>query len=266
MFLQRPTYYYWSSRKTASRSHTLRRVVRPSSTTSSTGTSTKTNSSARRWMQSSQSRSSSSSSSTTTTTAPKKLSANATAEERRAYLHQANAEMEKYHQTKELLRQGKLVSKRRQQQQQQQQQQPTSSSSSSSSDGQHPSNALAIQLTVVGLFIVCFAATPWIGRKIAQDEDFRQTYIPAWYDYTVRKPEKPWTRQELHEQMVAVQTDLRERAIRGEFTADKLQEMQQRNNLQYHPPNTSPQEQENVPAGWNRIHPGLADDESVNED
>lgn len=177
----------------------------------------------------------------TTTNIHKKLPDSATPEQRQAFLQQANAHMAKYYEARELFRQGKLASKNPYQQQQQ--------------------GAGTIQLAVVGVFLVAFLCMPVLGKKIAQDDEFRQKWVPSWYDYTVKKPEKPWTRQELHEQMIAVQQDIRQRAIDGEFTPEKLQELQR--NLQVHDrqPTSRP-----VPAGWNKIHPGLADDEPVNEE
>ena len=185
--------------------------------------------------------------STITTKSPhKNLHANATPQEREAFLHRANAEMQKYDETKRLLRQGKLPSKNPKSQQQ--------------------STAGVAQLTVVGLFLVSFLATPFVGKRIAQDEEFRAKWVPAWYDFTVKKPEKPWTRQELHEQMMAVEKDIRERAIAGEFTTEKLQELQRNLQGMDYPKRKEEAKEEPVPAGWTKVHPGLADGEKVNED
>ena len=70
-----------------------------------------------------------------------------------------------------------------------------------------------------------FVGTVLLGRKIAIDKDFREKYVPSWYDFTVSKPESSMTRQDLHETLVSMQTELHERAIRGEFTPEKLEEM-----------------------------------------
>lgn len=175
------------------------------------------------------------------------------AAERHEYLKAANAEMERYHHASQMMRQGKLKSK--------------SSSSSSSSSGSESGklNTGAIQIGVVTIFLMAFMATPLLGKRIAQDEEFRKNYIPSWYDFTVPKPDKPWTREELHEQMVAVQRELRERAIRGEFAPEKLEALQKNLELQY----TSHLNKSNKSAvrqEWERIHPGVEDGEEVHED
>jgi hypothetical protein len=106
-------------------------------------------------------------------------------------------------------------------------------------------------------FLVAFIATPFLGRKIAQDQDFREKWIPSWYNFNVEKPAQAWTRQELHEQMVEVQRELHERAIRGDFTNEKLEEMRR------HLHGVDPEDDEH---GWGKIHPGVDDDEDIEED
>ena len=43
-----------------------------------------------------------------------------------------------------------------------------------------------LQMALAASFVTVFLATPLIGRKIAQDEEFRKKYVPAFYDYTWR--------------------------------------------------------------------------------
>lgn len=157
------------------------------------------------------------------------------------YLHDANKKMQKYHEARELMRKGKLKSK-----------------------NAPRSDASFIQLGIGGAFVLAFLSMPFLGKKIAQDEEFRNKWIPKWYDYTVRKPENPWTREELHEQMLAVQQDLRERAIRGEFTPENLAEMQ-RNMSGMDYPHRAGIDRSKIPSQWDRIHPGLDDDEELDE-
>jgi hypothetical protein len=97
--------------------------------------------------------------------------------------------------------------------------------------------------------------TPFLGRRIAQDKEFRDKYIPAWYDFTLKKPQHAWTRQEIHEQIVQVQKELHERAIRGDFTEDKL------DNMRRHFANRPPEEH-----GWDLLHPGIDEDDDVFDD
>lgn len=57
-----------------------------------------------------------------------------------------------------------------------------------------------------------------------ETDSWPSVYLHAidWYDFRVRAPASAWTRQELHEQVVEVEREMRERAIRGEFTSEKL--------------------------------------------
>jgi hypothetical protein len=110
----------------------------------------------------------------------------------------------------------------------------------------------------LGMSLLCsFLATPFIGRKIAYDEEFKQKYVPSWYDYTLEKPKSAWTRAELQEQLVKLRTELHERAIRGEFTPEKLEEM--RRNLE-----KKPEKAEH--AHFAQLHPGVDDDEELEDD
>lgn len=181
-------------------------------------------------------------------TANKKLPDNATPEQVQAYLRQANATMEQYHYTRELARQGKL---------------PNKNAHYYSGGGGSADSTGTMQVGIVAFFLVAFACTPLIGKKMAQDAEFRSRF--SFYDYTVRKPEAPWTRQELHEQMLAVEKELRERAIQGDFNPDKLDALQ-RNFRNLDSGNKDEHQQQNYPSAWDRIHPGLEHGEKLNED
>ena len=124
-------------------------------------------------------------------------------------------------------------------------------------DNRHRGKDFYLQLGL-GVSLVCsFLATPFIGRKIAYDEEFKQKYIPSWYDYTLEKPKSAWTRAELQEHVVKLRTELHERAIRGEFTPEKLEEM--RRNLE-----KKPEKAEH--AHFAQLHPGVDDDEELEDD
>jgi hypothetical protein len=170
-------------------------------------------------------------------------------------LKDANAQMQKYHETRELMKQGKLKNL--------------------NSKNQQSNSATATQAGIMVVFLIAFMSTPFLGKKIAQDEEFRKKYIPAWYDYTVKRPENPWTRDELHEQMLQVQHDIHTRAIAGEFTPEKLQALQ--NAMQspnssssaalddlYHP-HRQGLDRSKIPKEWDMVHPGLAADEELDE-
>ena len=114
-----------------------------------------------------------------------------------------------------------------------------------------------MQMALAASFVTVFLATPFLGRKIAQDEEWRKKYIPSFYDYTLEKPANPWTRRQLHEQLVELQRELHEKAIAGEFTPEKLDEMRR------HFAGVDPK---NDPHGWGKIHPGVDDDEEIEDD
>jgi len=118
-------------------------------------------------------------------------------------------------------------------------------------------NEHLIQFAAASAFLAAFLITPFIGKKIARDEEFRKKFIPEWYDFTIEKPDYAWTRQELHEQMVDLKLFLHEQAIAGEFTPKKLDEMRRMF------PNQGPKDDLN---GWSKLHPGVDDDEDVEDD
>lgn len=181
------------------------------------------------------------------------------AAEKHEYLKAANAEMERYHHAREMMRQGKLTGR------------DGRNTGGPRTESGNVSTGLA-QLGVVTLFMIAFMATPLLGKRIARDEEFRNRWVPAWYDFTVPKPDKPWTREELHEQMIAVQREIRERAIRGDFSPEKLQELQENLEGQVTDHQQRQRRLNQMPPGmvvrkeWERIHPGVEDGEEVNED
>jgi hypothetical protein len=182
-------------------------------------------------------------------------SSDVTAKPKYVALKDANAQMQKYHETRALMKQGKLKIL--------------------NTKNQQSSSATAAQAGIMVVFLFAFLSTPFLGKKIAQDEEFRKKYIPSWYDYTVKKPENAWTRDELHEQMLQVQHDIHTRAIAGEFTPEKLQAlqdaMQSPNNSSsaalddlYHP-HRQGMDRSKIPKEWDMVHPGLAADEELDE-
>uniref|UniRef100_A0A7S2VYU2 Uncharacterized protein n=1 Tax=Eucampia antarctica TaxID=49252 RepID=A0A7S2VYU2_9STRA len=164
------------------------------------------------------------------------LAAKMTAAERDLAVREANEKMRLYHVNRPSLEKLNRRSKSR----------------SSDRDNQH-----LIQFGLVSSFLVAFLSTPFIGKRIAQDEKFREKYIPKWYDYTLEKPDYAWTRAELHEQLVQLQRELHERAIAGDFSPDKLDGMRR------HFAGVDPK---NDPHGWGKLHPGVEDDEDIEDD
>lgn len=157
-------------------------------------------------------------------------------EERNEAVRQANQAMKGYTQTRILAKQGRLPSKNRRQ-----------------SDEYQSQNKIQFSL-FMGLGLA-FIVSPILGRKIAQDEEFRQKYVPEWYDFRVKPPKSAWTRQELHDQIVEVERDMRERAIRGDFTPEKLAELKQ--SLSPRSDLSSDDIAMAKKYGWGAIHPGV---------
>eukprot|EP00565_Helicotheca_tamesis_P001724 CAMPEP_0185740886 /NCGR_PEP_ID=MMETSP1171-20130828/38664_1 /TAXON_ID=374046 /ORGANISM="Helicotheca tamensis, Strain CCMP826" /LENGTH=144 /DNA_ID=CAMNT_0028412817 /DNA_START=204 /DNA_END=638 /DNA_ORIENTATION=+ len=123
--------------------------------------------------------------------------------------------------------------------------------------GENPNDSQHMLQAVVGMtFFVVFVSTPFLGRRIAQDPKFRDDYIPKWYDFTIPKPSNPNTKERLHEQLVELQRELHERAIAGEFTPEKLEEMRR------HFAGVDPKDD---PHGWGKLHPGVDDDEDIED-
>jgi hypothetical protein len=83
----------------------------------------------------------------------------ATKQELDAYLKEANKKMEDYHKARELKRQGKLKSQ---------------------NDHLGPKEAHRTQLAIAGVFVAIFLMTPFLGRKIARDAEFREKWVPKW--------------------------------------------------------------------------------------
>lgn len=121
-----------------------------------------------------------------------------------------------------------------------------------------------MQLSMFVSLSLAFIASPFLGKKIAQDKEFRDKYVPSWYDFRIKSPDSAWTRQELHEQLVEVERDMRERAIRGEFTPEKLEELKRR--MQ---PRSDLTEEDLYYAekyGWGKVHPGVDPDDYDDDD
>jgi hypothetical protein len=169
-------------------------------------------------------------------------------EELMTFLHQANSTMEQYHNTRELMKRGKLPRHASHPANQPGYSGPAAAGGGSSS---------AIQMAVgVGVFLLAFMSTPFLGKRIAQDAEFRQKYIPAWYDYSVKEPEDAWTAEEFHEQGRIVEQALRRRAAAAAAAAastDKEAELELT-------------DEQKLRAMWDRVHPGLADGESLHEE
>eukprot|EP00549_Striatella_unipunctata_P016967 CAMPEP_0118696358 /NCGR_PEP_ID=MMETSP0800-20121206/13798_1 /TAXON_ID=210618 ORGANISM="Striatella unipunctata, Strain CCMP2910" /NCGR_SAMPLE_ID=MMETSP0800 /ASSEMBLY_ACC=CAM_ASM_000638 /LENGTH=180 /DNA_ID=CAMNT_0006595453 /DNA_START=92 /DNA_END=634 /DNA_ORIENTATION=- len=136
-----------------------------------------------------------------------------------------------------------------------------------------------IQFAIGLLFVAAFVASPFLGKKIAQDEEFRTRYIPSWYDFTIKHETSEMSKEDMHETIVEHQRQLHERAIRGDFTPDKLQKLRA---TYYQAKQAQEQEEQeedaaarrtlsnqqpsNDPYGWSKIHPGMDDDDDDDDD
>lgn len=120
----------------------------------------------------------------------------------------------------------------------------------------HFNNQFYLQAGLASSLVCAFLLTPFIGRKIAYDEAFRNKYVPSWYDYTLEKPKNAWSREELQQQVMMLQKKLHERAIAGEFTPEKLDQMRRTMH-------EKPEEEEY--AHFAQLHPGVDDDEELED-
>jgi hypothetical protein len=161
---------------------------------------------------------------------------------RQQVLHEANETMKTYHHARLAKLRGELPSKRK--------------------DGPQINY---LQVGIVVSFVIAFAASPFLGRKIAHDKEFREKYIPAWYDFTIKKPTSELSREEVHEQILQLQKEIRARAIRGEFTDEKVAKMRRymegldpENNEEFNPDKDQ--------HAWSKLHPGVDDDEQVEDE
>ena len=165
--------------------------------------------------------------------------------ERQEAIRSANQKMKGYVETRILAKQGRLASKGR-------------------GRSQSVRSQSFMQLWMFVSLSLAFIASPFLGKKIAQDKEFRDKYVPSWYDFRIKSPDSAWTRQELHEQLVEVERDMRERAIRGEFTPEKLEELKRR--MQ---PRSDLTEEDLYYAekyGWGKVHPGVDPDDYDDDD
>ena len=115
-----------------------------------------------------------------------------------------------------------------------------------------------VQMAALSIFLCAFLVTPFLGKKIASDEEFRKKYIPRWYDYSLEKPDYAWTRRELHEQILQLQNQMHERAIRGDFTPEKLEQLKAERNQFIG--------KEKNEFDWDKLHPGLDEDDDLEDE
>lgn len=171
-----------------------------------------------------------------------KTAAEAEEEARQRVLHDANEKMKSYHHARLAKLRGELPSKRK---------------TSPAEDVNY------IQVGVVVMFVICFTISPFLGKKIARDKEFREKYVPEWYDFTIKKPTSEMTREETHQQILQLQKEIRARAINGDFTDEKLAKM--RRYMDGLDPNKefSP---DNDQHAWSKLHPGVDDDEEVEDE
>jgi hypothetical protein len=121
-----------------------------------------------------------------------------------------------------------------------------------------------LQVGIVVTFLAAFAASPFLGRKIAHDQEFREKYIPAWYDFTIKKPTSELSREEVHEQILQLQKEIRARAIRGEFSDEKVAKM--RRYMEGLDPESKEFNPDKDQHAWSKLHPGVDDDEQVEDE
>jgi len=180
--------------------------------------------------------------STKSTTDAGKTAAEETEEARQKVLHEANETMKTYHDARMKKLRGELPSRQPQQE-----------------------GTNRAQLAVLGFFLIGFLASPFIGKKIARDKEFREKYIPSWYDFTIKRPTSGMSREEVHNQILQLQKEIRARAIAGDFSDEKVAKMRRymegldpEQNKEFNPDHDQ--------HSWSKLHPGVEGDEDVEDE
>ena len=110
-------------------------------------------------------------------------------------------------------------------------------------------------VSAVGVFLL----SPFLGRRIAYDPEFKETYVPKWFhQFVPERPKNAWTKEELQNEITMLQTKLHERAIAGEFTPEKLDVMRRTMNKKL------PDKEEY--AHFAQMHPGVDEDEDLEDE
>lgn len=110
-------------------------------------------------------------------------------------------------------------------------------------------------VSAIGVFLL----SPFLGRRIAYDPEFKETYVPRWFhQFVPERPKNAWTKEELQQEIMMLQTKLHERAIAGDFTPEKLDVMRRTMNKKL------PDKEEY--AHFAQMHPGVDDDEDLEDE
>lgn len=169
-----------------------------------------------------------------------KTAAEEAEEARQQVLHDANEKMKTYHNARLAKLRGELPSKQK-----------------------SISQVNYAQVGVIAAFLLAFAASPFLGKKIAKDKEFREKYVPSWYDFTIKRPTSELSREEVHDQILQLQKEIRARAIRGEFSDEKLAKMRRYMDGLDPDKEFNPDNDEHA---WSKLHPGVDDDEDVEDE
>lgn len=82
-------------------------------------------------------------------------------------------------------------------------------------------------------------------------------------DFTIKRPTSELSREEVHEQILQLQKEIRARAIAGEFSDEKINKM--RRYMDGTDPDKTFDPDADVHA-WSKLHPGVDDDEDIEEE
>jgi small subunit ribosomal protein S25e len=150
---------------------------------------------------------------------------------------------------------------------------------------------MRLQRNIAIGMVLALLTSPFIGKKVATDDDFRRQYVPTWLlplplrerdaafynnnnhnpnhtntnnggdddsTTTTRSSTSEITREELHERMAQLQHDLHVRALRGDFAPEKLQTLREkRARSRLSKADMDLAEKYN----WGRLHPEEDDDD-----
>lgn len=82
-------------------------------------------------------------------------------------------------------------------------------------------------------------------------------------DFTIKKPTSELSREEVHEQILQLQKEIRARAIAGDFSDEKVNKMRRYMDGLDPDKKFDPDNDEHA---WSKLHPGLEDDEAVEDE
>jgi len=104
------------------------------------------------------------------------------------------------------------------------------------------------QAVIALSLLFAFIATPFLGKKLAKDEELRNKLESYGYNlYNTPKPREAavYSKEEHFRDLITLSRSLRERAINDDFKPEKLDRMKFNDDAEF--------SDANIPSGWGRI-------------